>query len=211
MRTDPNPARARLARGVFVESMEGRLLFATDWGTVPKLVHQGDAASAYSGITGKGIGVAVVDSGINYNLAPLGGGFGSGHKVVAGYDFVDNDPDPMDNDGHGTEVAGVIGANPFDFIGDHYSGVAPDAKLLALRVTHGEDGAADTTIKEALDWVLTNRTTYNIKVVNISLGSGSYTSAQNNSTLSSDLAELARLDVLVVAASGNSNDGLGTN
>jgi subtilisin family serine protease len=188
--------------------MEARVLFALDWGPTAQVVHQGDAANTYSSIAGKGIGIAVIDSGINYNLAPLGGGFGPGHKVVAGHDFVDDDSDPMDTDGHGTEVAGVIGANPFDFNGNHYSGVAPDSHLLALRVTHGEDGAADETIKEALDWVITNRKTYNIKVINISLGSGSYDTAHTNSTLSADFAELARLDVLVVAASGNSNDGV---
>jgi hypothetical protein len=197
---------------VMIERMEGRVLFALDWGPTAQLVHQGDAASAFSSITGKGIGVALIDSGINYNLAPLGGGFGAGHKVVAGFDFVDNDSDPMDTDGHGTEVAGVLAANPFDFNGHHYSGVAPDAKLIALRVTHGEDGAADETIKQALDWVISNHNTYNIKVINISLGSGSFGTDHTNSTLSSDFAQLAKLNILVVAASGNSNDtGFGTN
>src|SRR4051812_46581393 len=93
------PSRALPA----IEWMESRLLFALDWGPTAQLVQQDDAASAYSSIMGRGVGIAVIDSGINYNLAPLGGGFGSGHKVISGHDFVDNDSDPMDTDGHGTE------------------------------------------------------------------------------------------------------------
>src|SRR4051794_16113899 len=85
---------------VFIECVEPRLLFATTWGAQAKLTEQDLAASQYSSINGKGVTVAVIDSGIDYNLSSLGGGFGAGHKVVAGYDFADGDPDPMDTDGH---------------------------------------------------------------------------------------------------------------
>src|SRR5689334_1497412 len=146
---------------VLIEPVEARLLFATVWGAQAKLTGQDLAASQFSDITGKGVTVAVIDSGIDYNLPQLGGGFGAGHKVIAGYDFADDDSDPMDTDGHGTNVAGVIAASPFDYQGKHYSGVAPDAKLVALRVTHGTDGAPDPQIKGALDWVITNHTKYN--------------------------------------------------
>src|SRR4051812_39632550 len=115
-----------------IERVEQRLLFA--WGPTARLVNQDDAASKFASINGKGVTVAVVDSGINYNVDGLGGGFGKGHKVIAGHDFVDNDSDPMDTDGHGTEVAGVIAADRFTFNGQTYSGVAPDANLVALRV-----------------------------------------------------------------------------
>jgi subtilisin family serine protease len=58
-------------------------------------------------VKGTGQTIAVVDTGIDYNHPDLGGGLGRGHKVVAGYDFADNDPDPMDDNGHGTHVAGT--------------------------------------------------------------------------------------------------------
>lgn len=198
MRSDPS---------LFFEPIEPRVLFAA-WNEIAQLTGQEQAATSLPSINGKGVGVAVIDSGINYNLPSLGGGIGAGKKVVAGYDFVDNDTDPMDTDGHGTEVAGVIAANPFDYNGAHYSGVAPSASLIALRVTHGEDGAADSTIEEALDWVIANHTTYNIKVINISLGSGNYTADQTNNTLSDEFATLASLNILVMAASGNSGNSI---
>jgi subtilisin family serine protease len=188
------------------EQVEKRILFA--WGATARLVNQDDAVSAYSSIDGSGVTVAVIDSGINYNHAALGGGFGAGKKVIAGHDFVDNDTDPMDEDGHGTEVAGVIAAEPFTYNGQEYSGIAPDANLVALRVTHGEDGAADGTIERALDWIIEHYQEFAIKVVNISLGSGSYTDERTNGTLSDEFAQLANLDILVVAASGNSGDSI---
>src|SRR5207237_514694 len=82
-------------------------------------------------------------------------------------------------------------------------GVAPAANLVALRVTHGNDGASDGTIAQALQWIIDNAATYSIKVVNISLGSGAYTSDQTNPTLSGDFAQLAKLNIAVFAASGN--------
>ena len=103
--------------------------------------------------------VAVIDTGIDYNRPELGGGFGAGHKVIAGYDFYDNDSDPMDESGHGTSVAGVIAAKPYTVNGITYQGVAPDAKLVALRVGT-ETSISDTNIEKALQWVITNYKTY---------------------------------------------------
>src|SRR4030095_1971159 len=104
---EPHP----LFEGPAFESLEIRTLFA--WANYAQLVNQDDAASHFSSITGKNVTVAVIDTGIDYTQASLGGGFGAGFKVVAGYDFEDNDSDPMDESGHGTNVAGVIAAKPY--------------------------------------------------------------------------------------------------
>src|SRR5207244_4518053 len=133
--------------------------------------------------------VAVIDTGIDYNLSVLGGGFGAGHKVVGGYDFYANDSDPMDTDGHGTMVASVIAAKSYAVGGVTYRGVAPDAKLVALRVGT-ENSISDANIERALQWVISNYKTYGISVVNLSLGSGSYTSAQTDSQRSDEFAQL---------------------
>src|SRR5687768_11465154 len=93
------------------ESLEHRRLLARS--SYAQLVNQDDAASAYSNITGKGVTAAVIDTGIDYNRAELGGGFGTGKKVLAGYDFFANDSDPMDPSGHGTNVASVIAASQY--------------------------------------------------------------------------------------------------
>ena len=58
---------------------------------------------------GDGYSVAILDTGINYNLPDLGGGWG--HRVIAGWNFINNTSDPMDDNGHGTFVAGEIGSS----------------------------------------------------------------------------------------------------
>ena len=84
-------------------------------------------------VKGSGITVAVIDTGVDYTHPDLGGGFGAGYKVVGGYDFFNNDANPIDDNGHGTHVAGIIAAN-----GGSY-GVAPEASILAYKVL-GADG-----------------------------------------------------------------------
>jgi subtilisin family serine protease len=61
--------------------------------------------------TGKGIIVAIVDTGIDYTHPDLGGCIGPTCKVIGGYDFINNDANPMDDHGHGTHVAGIVAAN----------------------------------------------------------------------------------------------------
>jgi serine protease AprX len=107
------------------------------------------------GITGKGVTVAVIDSGI----AP--------HKdlkdqIVAFRDFTGRRTvkrNPMDPSGHGTHVAGIIAGSS-----DSVPGMAPDAKLVGCRVTSSEDAI------KAIDWVIENRERYSIDILNLSLG-----------------------------------------
>src|SRR4051794_37879655 len=152
-----------------IEDLETRWLMA--WSSYARLVHQDTAANDFSNITGAGVTVAVIDTGIDYTQPSLGGGFGKNFKVVGGYDFVDNDSDPMDESGHGTSVAGVIAAKPYTVGGVTYQGVAPDAKIVALRVGT-DDGIPNSNIDKALQWVIKNYKTYGISVVTLSLGSG---------------------------------------
>ncbi|KAH7305209.1 serine endopeptidase [Stachybotrys elegans] len=97
-----------------------------------------------AGIRGKGVKVAVVDTGVDYTHSALGGGFGPGFKVSGGWDLVGSawpikngvpDSDPMDERGHGTHVAGIIAGKS-----DWFTGVAPEAEILAYKVfTSGAD------------------------------------------------------------------------
>ncbi|KAI6344746.1 hypothetical protein MCOR25_011070 [Pyricularia grisea] len=91
------------------------------------------------GFTGKGIKIALIDSGVDYKHPLLGGCFGKGCKVSFGYDIIGDDmsqpgkfpdDDPMDCAGHGTHVAGIVGANPSEL---GFVGVAPDAELGAYK------------------------------------------------------------------------------
>ncbi|HEY7088719.1 MAG TPA: S8 family serine peptidase [Tepidisphaeraceae bacterium] len=186
-----------------IEPLENRQLLA--WSSYAQLVHQDTAAANFSSINGSGQTVALIDTGIDYNLPMLGGGFGKNFKVVGGFDFADNDSDPMDSDGHGTDTASVIAATPYTVNGITYQGVAPAAKLVALRVGTA-DNIPNSNIDKALKWVITNYKTYNISVVNLSLGSGNFTDPETESGLSDDFAKLRGLGIFVTAASGNSND-----
>jgi subtilisin family serine protease len=148
-------------------------------------------------LTGKGIKVAVVDSGVDYSHPDLGGCFGSGCKVFGGYDFVDKDNDPMDVDGHGTHVAGIVASN------GTLRGVAPDAEILAVRVL-GDDGMGDMSdivagIEYAVDPDGDPLTDDGVDVINLSLGGmGDHNSP---GSLAADAAVEA--GVVVVAAAGN--------
>src|SRR5262245_55424618 len=90
-------------------------------GSAGHIIGPGATRSTY-GVDGTGMTVAVIDTGINYRHEALGGGFGQGHKVVAGYDFTRNDGDPFANDQHGTAVAGLIASSD-----PAHPGVAPGA------------------------------------------------------------------------------------
>ncbi len=86
------------------------------------------------GITGEGIVVGILDTGIDYMHPDLGGGIGEGYKVLGGWDFVSGNADPMDDHRHGTHVAGIVAADGV------LKGVAPAAKLMAYKVL-GADGS----------------------------------------------------------------------
>ena len=111
----------------------------------PHRMIQADRLHA-QGITGKGIRVAVIDSGIDYTHPALGGCFGPGCLVTHGYDWVDGDEDPKDEcNGHGTHVAGIIAAQPNPM---GFTGAAPGVTLGAYRVGScaGSLGSEDTVV-----------------------------------------------------------------
>jgi subtilisin family serine protease len=112
----------------------------------------------------------------------------------------------MDESGHGTNTASVVAASSYTVGGVTYRGVAPDAKLVALRVGT-ESNISDFNIERALQWVIDNYQTYHIDVVNLSLGAGFYPDPQTDIE-SNEFQQLHDLGIFVVAASGNSNDAV---
>ena len=139
------------------------------------------------GNKGAGVKVAIIDSGIDYNHPDLDDNY------AGGYDFVNNDPDPMDDDGHGTHVAGTVAAE------DNNSGVvgvAPGAKLYALKVLDDTGGGNYSHVILALQWAVDN----GIQVTNNSYGS----SGDPGDTVKAAFDKSAAAGILHVCAAGNS-------
>jgi subtilisin family serine protease len=144
---------------------------------------------------GDGYSVAIIDTGVNYNDPNLGGGWGK--RVIAGWNFVANTGDPMDDNGHGTFVAGEIASSSTT-----YPGVAPNVNLIALKALDANNYGSWSNIDAALKWVIAHQAQYHIVAVNMSLGSGNYTTDQF-STVETELATLKQAGVFTSAASGN--------
>ena len=105
-------------------------LSATPSANITKI--RADQVWSTMGTKGRGVVVAIIDTGVDYRHPALGGCLGAGCKVIGGYDFVNKDDDPMDDNQHGTHVAGIIAADS-----DALVGVAPDVSLLAYKVLSG--------------------------------------------------------------------------
>ncbi len=176
-----------------VELLEERLAPAGDF----RSVIGADAAASLYPYRGTGYTVAILDTGIDYNHVDLGGGFGAGKRVVAGYDFINNDADPMDDNGHGTHLAGIIGS-----ANANSPGIAPDVHFVALKVLDANMNGNWTAVDNALQWVIANQAKYNIVGVNLSLGSANYTS-NPYSLLDNDFSALKNLGVFTAIAAGN--------
>jgi type VI secretion system secreted protein VgrG len=175
----------------------------------PKVFQDASEVRATQGLDGSGFAVAVIDTGVDYNLNALGNGFGAGHKVIAGFDFGMQDGDPSPTWNHGTAVSSVIAAND-----PANPGIAPGADIVALRVFDDGGNSTFARIADALEWVVANHKQHNITVVNISLSdSMNYTlnwfrtDTGAGQRVTDAVAKLKSLDIAVVSAAGNSFKG----
>ena len=114
----------------------------------------------------RSVTVAVLDTGINYNHQDLAANMWADGSSNHGYDFVDNDSDPMDLDGHGTHVAGTIGAVGNNGLGG--TGVCWRASLMGVRVLDTTGSGTTAQITSGLNYAVAN----GAKVINLSLGGG---------------------------------------
>ncbi|KAF9363145.1 hypothetical protein BGX34_004764 [Mortierella sp. NVP85] len=173
-------------------------------------------------LTGKGIKVGVIDTGLDYKhpafAAPgaTEGCFGKGCRITHGYDFVGDeydgitgrkpDDDPMDCEGHGTHVAGIIGANALNIKSPKppqpFVGVAPEVTFGAYRVFGCAGDSPDDVILAAMQRASKD----GMDVINLSLGSGSDYKYNAVAVLGD---KLVKSGVAVIAAAGNDgSDGV---
>jgi serine protease AprX len=166
------------------------------------------AVQSTLGLTGAGVGVAVIDSGVtgwHDDLTYRGSSplvrVKNGQRVAAFVDFVNGRTAPYDSYGHGTHVAGIIGGNGYDTFGSR-AGIAPDAHLVSLRVLDGNGRGVISSVIGALEWAITNRVAYNIRVINLSVGAA-VTESYKTDLLAHAAKRAVDAGIVVVAAAGN--------
>ncbi|CRZ34733.1 serine protease AprX [Herbinix hemicellulosilytica] len=150
------------------------------------------------GIYGEGIGVAIVDTGICLHRDFTEGG----NRVIAFKDFVNARTEPYDDNGHGTHVAGIIGGNGYSSKGK-YMGVAPKCNLIAVKVLDHKGDGNISDVLAGLQWIIDNRKKYNIRVVNVSVGTTAKESLDENSLLVQGVNAVWDSGIVVVVAAGN--------
>ncbi len=120
------------------------------------------------GVTGQGVTVALVDTGIARHKALNRDATGNKGRIVAWVDFVDGFRKPKDPNGHGTHVAGII-ANSQKGEDREFNGVAPGVKLVSVRVLDETGVGTYEHVIQGIQWVIAHKNDYNIRVMNLSL------------------------------------------
>ncbi|HEY3064061.1 MAG TPA: S8 family peptidase [Chloroflexota bacterium] len=151
------------------------------------------------GLTGAGVTVAVLDTGVNPFHADVKSKV---HPVfvnpqATGY---------LDELGHGTHVIGIINGRS---AGDQYVGIAPDTRVISVKIADDKGAALESDMLRGIQWVYENKDRYDIKVVNLSLGAATPQSYKQ-SPIDAAVERLWQAGVTVVASAGNRGAGKGT-
>ena len=151
---------------------------------------------------GKGIGVAILDTGISYHPD-------FDQRIIGFQDMRKENKFRYDMNGHGTHVAGIIGGSG-KLSNRQYSGIAPCCNLIMVRVLDEKGDGEIATVIEVIRWVRKNKTRYNIRILNISVGTLPHYGDQEEDDLLMEVEKLWDEGVVVVAAAGNFGPAWGT-
>jgi serine protease AprX len=152
------------------------------------------------GLTGKGVGVVVIDSGLDQS-----GDFSG----VTFYDFTSDQPGaPYDDFGHGTHVSGLI-ASKGSLSQGAYAGIAPKVRLISLKVLDAQGRGATSTVIDAIQFAVANRQSLGADVINLSLGHPILERAATDPLVQAVEAAV-RAGIVVVVSAGNVGRNLST-
>lgn len=168
---------------VRMSSLPSDARLSQQWG-----VSRVGAPEAWAVSTGEGVTIAIIDSGVLSTHADLAGRV----DVVDDYDFVNDDADATDDNGHGTMIAGIAAASAGNRA--YGAGVAPSATVLPLKVLDSTGAGQDVDLAAAIDYAVA----HDADVINMSLGSWGF-----DSLISQAVADAIAAGVTVVAANGN--------
>ncbi len=155
-----------------------------------------------NGLNGRGIGVAVLDTGC-FPHEDLD------HRIAAFCDIVQKRPAPYDDNGHGTHVCGIIGGTGRSEEG-LYCGIAPGCHLIPIKVLDRRGNGYSSDVLAGLRWIRENRERFNIRIVNISVGSFCRRNMSENSALVRGVNAAWDDGLVVVVAAGNMGPKSGT-
>jgi serine protease AprX len=154
------------------------------------------------GITGKGVGIAVLDTGI------------AGHSdinknIVCFKDYINNSRNIYDDNGHGTHVSGII-AGSGGKSGGKYRGAAPGASIIMIKCLDKYGNGKRNNVLKGFEFIKNNREKYNIRIVNISVGAINNANDDENISLIEGVEQLWNDGLIVVAAAGNNGPNGGS-
>lgn len=149
-------------------------------------------------ILGQGIGVAILDTGI----VPHPDFVSKENRIVAFKDFVNGNTKMYDDNGHGTHVSGILAGDGSASRGQ-YCGVAPGCNIISVKVLNQKGNGDIANVVAGLRWVIQNKKRYNIRVVNISVGTTAKSVISEDSELVRAVNMVWDNDIVVVVAAGN--------
>lgn len=166
-----------------------------------------------SNYTGAGIGVALIDSGVNTHPDLFTTTLFPSSRVVYNQSFVPGDSSAADAYGHGTHIAGLIAGNGISSTGplfsQNFKGIAPKANIVNLRVLDANGSATDSTVIAAISKAISLKSQYNIRVINLSLGRAVFESYRQD-PLCHAVEQAWKNGIVVVVAAGNNGRYLPT-
>jgi len=170
------------------------LLYQTNY---PMLV--GADTMQQAGITGNGVTIAMLDTGLWQDLSQ-----NYGTRILATIDVTNGGSGPVTGDpyGHGTHITSIAAGGAINLSGN-YLGIAPQANLVIVRAFNGEGAGRYTDVVAGLNWIVANRKKYNIRVVNLSFGATPESNYWDDPVNQAVMAAW-QAGIVVVAAAGNS-------
>lgn len=191
--------------GLILSPAEAARLIGAQTFSSNSILSQNSSAGKLNFMENKGFGttIAIIDTGIapHYDLVkPY-------NRIIVFKDLLNNRHLPYDDDGHGTHVAGIAAGNGYTLGYEGFpGGIAPLAKIAAVKALDERGNGSVSDILAAMQWVAENQERYNIKIVNLSLGI-SVEPSESIDPLAAGAAALVARGLTVVTAAGNSGPG----
>jgi serine protease AprX len=168
------------------------------------------SAAWQSNYTGAGIGVALIDSGVNTHPDLFTTGLFPTSRVVYNQSFVPGDSSAADAYGHGTHIAGLNGiSSTGPLFSQNFKGIAPKVNIVNLRVLDANGSATDSSVIAAIGQAINLKSKYNIRVINLSLGRAVFESYRQD-PLCHAVEQAWKNGIVVVVAAGNNGRYLPT-